>query len=261
MHAYAFSDRERVLRDLPEHMRDLYRTGAYYVSVPPGLAPTYEEGYWGTVVDPDGNRRDRLVERRQHLDDVCAELAYMAMHGPCRFLDAGCGLGWVLSALDERWDKHGIELSRFAAEHASQYAPVRVASLEELPYGPASFDLVLCHHVIEHLVAPERGLAELRRVLRPGGKLILGTPDFDGGAARRWRENYRLTFDPTHVSLFGSDSMHRFLRDHGFRIERVERPYFQTRHFTRENLLRQLDADAVSPPFYGSFMTFYAERI
>ena len=91
--------------------------------------------------------------------------------------------------------------------------------------------------------------------------LILGTPDFDSGAARRWGARYRLVHDPTHISLFTNDSMHRFLRDHGFDIEYVDYPYFETRYFTSENLARQLDATSeVSPPFYGSFMTFYSRK-
>jgi hypothetical protein len=54
--------------------------------------------------------------------------------------------------------------------------------------------------------------------------------------------------------------MHRFLRDHGFIIDRVEYPYFETRYFTQENLMRLFDTDRISPPFYGNFMTFYCRK-
>jgi hypothetical protein len=54
--------------------------------------------------------------------------------------------------------------------------------------------------------------------------------------------------------------MHRFLRHNGFLIERVDYPFFETRHFTEENLLRMLDTGTVSPPFYGNFMTFYCRK-
>ena len=46
----------------------------------------------------------------------------------------------------------------------------------------------------------------------------------------------------------------------GFRIDQVEYPYFDTQWFDRENLLKMLGTDGISPPFYGNFMTFYCTR-
>ena len=60
--------------------------------------------------------------------------------------------------------------------------------------------------------------------------------------------------------ISSNDSMHRFLRDHGFVIDRVEYPFFETRHFTLENLARLFDTSKISPPFYGNFMTFYCHK-
>lgn len=253
-------DREQMLRALPRLMERLYESGDYFVRVPPGRAAAYEETYWHEVTDPDGRRRNRLEERDAHVADVQEELTFVRSLGGGRLLDAGCGLGFFLSALDESWERHGLELSRFAAEHAAKYGDIRVGSIEDCPYEDAAFDVVLCHHVIEHLEDPLRGLRELRRVLRPGGFLVLGTPDFDSGAARRYRERYRLLADPTHISLFSNDSMHRCLRDHAFRIRRVHYPYFATRHFSEASLLRLLDDTQTSPAFYGNFMTFYCQR-
>ena len=79
--------------------------------------------------------------------------------------------------------------------------------------------------------------------------------------ANRFGADYRLLRDPTHISLFSNDSMHRFLRAHGFHIDAVDYPFFETRHFTADNLVQMLDRDDVSPPFYGSFMTFYCTRV
>ena len=91
------------------------------------------------------------------------------------------------------------------------------------------------------------------------GVFILGTPNFDSGAARRYGNKFRLLNDPTHISLFSSDSMHRCLRDLGFFIEKVEYPYFDTYWFTKENLLKLLNPNTISPPFYGSNMTFFCK--
>ena len=250
--------RQSVLANLSSHMRSLYETGAYYVGVPPATPSEFEEGYWHEVTDPDGRRRNRLLEREQVLEDLTAELAYVRSLKPGRVLDAGCGLGWFLSALEPAWERHGLELSSFAAEHARQFAEVRQSRLEDCDYPDDYFDAVLCHHVIEHIPDPTAAMRQLYRIIRPGGSLVLGTPDFDSGAARRWGARYRLLHDPTHISLFSNDSMHRFLRSQGFHVDWVDYPYFDTRHFTTENLLRLRDATSdVSPPFYGNFMTFY----
>ena len=246
--------------DLATAMRDLYITGSYYASIPPRKT-SYEEDYWGEIVDPDGKRRDRSAEREMHLADIANELAFINSLPGGRALDIGCGLGWLLSALDEKWEKYGIELSAYAAERAGQYAEVFTGSLLDYRVPEASFDLVIMHHVIEHMEDPVANIKMVRELLKHGGKIVLGTPDFDSGCARRFGLNYRLLNDPTHISLFSSDSMHRFLRDHGFAINKVDFPYFETRHFTLENLQRLFDADHVSPPFYGNFMTFYGERL
>jgi len=255
------NEREALVARLPELMRSLYETGAYFVSIPPGGDSQFEEGYWHEIVDPDGNRRDRLAEREQSLRDLEAELAFIRSLPPGTILDAGCGLGWFLSALDDGWKRYGLELSHFAAEHARQFADVRTVRLEDCPFPEEFFDVVFCHHVIEHLPDPLRGLEQLRRILKVGGRLVLGTPDFDSGAARRYRGDYRLVRDPTHISLFSNDSLHRFLRDNGFHIDYVDYPFFDTRHFTKETLLRLFDAQTTSPAFYGNFMTFYCTRI
>src|SRR5690606_21592077 len=125
-------------------------------------------------------------------------------------------------------------VSEFAIEHASHYGHIYQGCLENAEYPDQHFDLVVIYHVIEHVQNPQKLLKEIRRILKPHGWLILGTPDFDSGAARRFGENYRMLHDTTHISLFSNDSMHRFLRDHGFRIEWVEYPYFETRYFNQD---------------------------
>lgn len=242
--------------DLAAAMRGFYETGAYYVSIPPGET-SYEENYWGEIVDPDGKRRNRLEERERYLDDLGAEIAFIGALRPGRVLDVGCGLGWLLSTLGDEWQTFGIEVSAFATEYAREHGEVVTGELLDCPFTKDSFDLVVMHHVIEHMADPVANILKVRELLAPGGHLILGTPDFDSGCARRFGTNYRLLNDPTHISLFSNDSMHRFLRDHGFKIVGVDYPFFETRHFTPEILQRLFETDRVSPPFYGNFMTFY----
>jgi D-sedoheptulose 7-phosphate isomerase len=232
----------------------------YFVRRRPVRPADFEQAYWGTVVDPDGNRRDRSAERHKHLADVAAELAAINDLPPGRILDVGCGLGFLLSGVADGWDKHGVEVSGYAAARAQTWGRIHHGDLESAAYPDDHFDVVVMHHVIEHMEDPGAALVEARRVLRCSGLLILGTPDFDSGCARRFGDGYRLLHDPTHISLFSNESMHRFLRDHDFEIESVDYPYFETGYFTAENLLKLLDPEGVSPPFYGNFMTFYCRK-
>ena len=246
--------------DLRQRMAALVETGDYFVRRDRPGKPDFEAAYWHEVVDPDGVARNRLEERERHLEDIDYIVDFVRTLEPGKVLDVGCGPGFFLSALDLAWRRHGIELSEFAAERASRQGDIHVGTLLDGPYGDDEFDLVLMHHVIEHCEDPVANIEVIRRILKRDGCLVIATPDFDSGCARLFGANYRLLADETHIRLFSSDSMHRFMRDHEFRIRRVEYPFFDTRYFTEENLLRLSDTTTVSPPFYGNFMTFFCDN-
>ena len=241
-------------------MGELYLTGEYFIHLAPR---TPEDGtdYWSDATDPDGKIRHRLLERSQYLSSISAEIKYIAKLKPGAVLDIGCGPGWLLSQLNSRWKRFGIEPSKHAASVAEKYASIFEGTLEDFVFRKDSFDLVVAYHVIEHIRDPLTAIKTIHQLLRPGGTLIIGTPDFDSGCARRFGSQFRLLHDATHISLFSNDSMHRFLRNHGFKITSVDYPYFETSWFTRTNLLRLLNKKTTSPPFYGNFMTFYCRKI
>lgn len=244
--------------DLKGLMNSLYDNLLYYASIPPEGNVDFEESYHCTATDPDGNIRHLLEEREHSLAGIKEITDYLNDLVPGKILDIGCGLGWLLSYLSKDWDKHGIEVSKFASNHATQFGNIHNGTLED--FDRTGFDVIVMNHVIEHLSDPIGALNKIHSLLKPDGIFIIGTPDFDSAAARRYRSNFRLLHDPTHVSLFSSDSMHRCLRDFGFKILHVEYPYFDTPWFTKDSLLRILDDKGISPPFYGSAMTFFCRK-
>jgi SAM-dependent methyltransferase len=111
---------------------------------------------------------------------IRAELGRLPLPGQARVLDAGCGSGRTLADLVAYGDVSGIELHEDAAEVARSrgHGEVRVGRLEELPWADASFDLITCLDVIEHTPDDRMALAELRRVCRPGGWLLVTVPAY-----------------------------------------------------------------------------------
>ncbi len=240
-------------------------TTPYYRTRELSAPPDYD-AYWTDVVDPDGVRRDRTStqERDQYLADIDQEIQFVrGLHPAARtLLDVGCGLGWFLWGVGDGWEaKVGVEVSEFAIQETWALNP-SVHVIRTLDTGPdayGQFDVVFCHHVIEHTESPERFLSDIRHAMSPGGHLVIATPDFGGACARRFGENYRMLHDKTHVSLFSNASMHRFLRDFGFTIDNVEYP-FPERYATAETWERWNDTSKMSPPWPGNWITFYCRR-
>lgn len=139
-------------------------------------------------------------------------------------LDAGCGDGEFVAFL-HGLGLHvtGIDLSATAVEKARRRnlaVDLQVGSLErELPFAKATFDVIWCTEVLEHLFDVHRTLAEFNRVLRDGGLLLLTTP-YHG-----LLKNLLITFhsfdrhfnpDISHVRFFTRRTLERCLRRTGF---------------------------------------------
>ncbi|MBA7636687.1 Ubiquinone biosynthesis O-methyltransferase [subsurface metagenome] len=224
--------------------------------------PNYTQSDWTlSSVDPDGKLRNILEEREDKLKNWYGDdISYVNKLKPGRILDIGCGPGFFLSAIDERWEKHGIEPSSQAAEYAKSINDINVISgrLEDANYPKGFFDIVYVYHVIEHLSDPKAMLKEVNRIVKLGGRLIVGTPNIDSFCARRFKQNFRLLQDPGHIILFGSHTLCSLLKAYGFQVGKIKYPFFRTKYFTMKNLLRLFDTSKVSPPFYGNIMTAYA---
>ena len=149
-----------------------------------------------------------------------------------RVLDVGCSSGYLARPLAERGNTIvGIELDPEAAREAEAFCErVLVGDVEtmELPLEAASFDVVLCGDVVEHLRDPEAALARLRPLLRPGGRVVLSTPNVANWAIRlallagRWRYTDRGILDRSHAHLFTRSTLRETLEGAGYRVERID---------------------------------------
>ncbi len=157
----------------------------------------------------------------------------LAAERGCRtVLDVPCGEGAFLARLAEMGlDGHGADLvNRLgAADERFRTADMNAA----LPYGDASFDAVVCIDGIEHLERPFDFVRECRRIVRPGGVLIVSTPNISA-LRSRWRWlltgfhnkqkvplNERAPTAWHHVGLLAFPQLRYLLHRHGFRITAI----------------------------------------
>jgi 2-polyprenyl-3-methyl-5-hydroxy-6-metoxy-1,4-benzoquinol methylase len=140
-----------------------------------------------------------------------------------RVLDIGCATGALLEKLRDRgWQPRGVEICTPSAHYARQRRGLAVSELplEENRFPAGEFDLVLASHLIEHLNDPASFVREVRRILTPGGRFILTTPNIDGFQARLFRSRWRSAiFD--HLYLFSVKTLSALLEQTGFAVERI----------------------------------------
>jgi len=139
---------------------------------------------------------------------------------PGRVLDVGCGDGARLEILRARgWDVRGVDPDPRAVEAARRRLGDRVTEggLEDAPFAPGSFDVVLLEHVLEHVEDPVDLLRRCRGLLRPGGRLSAVTPNVEGLGHRTFKAAWRGLEPPRHLTLFGPKSLEAAARRAGFR--------------------------------------------
>jgi 2-polyprenyl-3-methyl-5-hydroxy-6-metoxy-1,4-benzoquinol methylase len=138
-------------------------------------------------------------------------------------LDIGCATGALLETLREKgWRTKGVEISTPQADYARMKRNLDVSSLplEENHFPAESFQAVLASHLIEHLNDPASLVREVYRILAPGGRFFVTTPNIAGFQARffgpRWRS---AIFD--HLYLFSKKTLNRMLEQTGFRTGKI----------------------------------------
>ena len=137
-----------------------------------------------------------------------------------KVLDLGCNTGYgsrILKAAGA--DVTGVDVSPEAIAIArKKYGPAGIEFLctdgGRLPFAERSFDLVTSFQVIEHLVDQTQFLEEIQRVIKPGGRVILTTPN----GPLRLHPGTR-PWNPFHVREFSADELHRLLRGYFPKVE------------------------------------------
>ena len=145
---------------------------------------------------------------------------FLAAQPGGKLLDVGCGsgerlekmrrLGWTVSGID--FDAEAVRVAR------DRGLDVSCGTIPGTWFPTEAFDAVTMNHVIEHVPHPIELLEECNRILKPGGKVVLTTPNSSCWGHKLFEEHWRGLEPPRHLHVFCPSSIEQTLRRAGFGV-------------------------------------------
>ncbi len=139
-----------------------------------------------------------------------------------KILDIGCGSGDTLSLLQSvGWECYGLDIDTHAidAAHKRGLKHAALGSYEAMKkYQDNFFDVIRLYHVIEHLPDPSDCLKLARKKLKPGGEIIIGTPNIGSIIARIARQYWYNLDCPRHLYLFTPFTLRKLLQKNNWTV-------------------------------------------
>lgn len=230
-------------RELPAYRHEGWRIeacagcGFVYLANPPDYAALVDEFAWEKMAKAEAERRLKSRPISKRLSNATRwrlrlagnrDVRVAARVGGGNVLDIGCGGG--RQAFLEAGTPFGIEISRALHAAADEkmrarggYA-VHAPALDGLKSFPdAMFDGVIMNSYLEHEAQPAAVLAEVQRVLKPGGRVYVRVPNFGGVNRRVTGRNWCGFRYPDHVNYFTVSSLRAMTRNAGFGMRLLNR--------------------------------------
>lgn len=202
---------------------DIYKAYAtYYTHSPTSGVRSLHSNFMSTmlrllvnaVTSLSGLGKERRNVTNMHLNEL----------SPGRLLEIGCGDGEFLDRMKGfGWRVEGVDFDVKAACAAKEKfgIEVKVGRLEDMHYPEGSFDAVTLRHVIEHVFDPIATMREVCRILKPGGTVVVLTPNADSLGLRTFGTNWRGLEPPRHVQLFTPRTLNSVARKAGLETIRA----------------------------------------
>lgn len=220
------------------------------------LARYYPDEYWG-----GSEPTQKWIESSQS-----EKTSFLARCGLASgsILDVGCGAGFFLRALDARnWERFGVETGEAAARTAQRAVGsghVFAGTLAQSAWAGSKFDVVTFWSALEHTNEPRANLREAKRIIKPGGSLIVQVPNAASYQARLFGGKWFALDAPRHRYHFTLSLLDRLLSEIGFEVYRVT--YFSKAHNShalRQSLKAKLltnDSSAISHSLFYVSLPF-----
>jgi 2-polyprenyl-3-methyl-5-hydroxy-6-metoxy-1,4-benzoquinol methylase len=163
-----------------------------------------------------------------------------------KLLDIGAGNGEFLYRMKKLgWSVEGTEFDPTAAKFAeSNYdVKVHVGELLDIALPSSTYDVITLNHVIEHVYEPERFLQECKRLLAPGGRIVILTPNSQSLGHSLFKQHWRGLEIPRHLTIFSVDNFASmadrvgFIREKLTSTARISRYLFSTSVHIRQGRL------------------------
>jgi 2-polyprenyl-3-methyl-5-hydroxy-6-metoxy-1,4-benzoquinol methylase len=161
---------------------------------------------------------------------INAKRALIHINGLARvrgtLLDIGCFCGVFLNmAAQDGWECHGLEPLVMPAIYARGRFGLHVVTdtLRDDTFPLEFFDVVTAFQVFEHMVDPAGDVARIRRLLKPGGLLVIEVPNIDTASVKLLKAKHRH-FVEDHVSFFSAKTLGHLLERIGFRVRKIYYP-------------------------------------
>lgn len=155
--------------------------------------------------------------------DFDISVMYLPAQPNGRLLEVGCGSGQMLKFMqDLGWCVEGVDFDPAAVENAkAKGLQVRLGTLESQEYPEDYFDAIIMSHLIEHVHDPLQLLRECNRILRPGGNLVVVTPNGESWGHKLYGDAWRGLEPPRHLHVFTIPSLHCLAEKAGFKKLRI----------------------------------------
>jgi 2-polyprenyl-3-methyl-5-hydroxy-6-metoxy-1,4-benzoquinol methylase len=162
----------------------------------------------------DEERRLAVLNAKKRLDLI------RQFRSSGTLLEVGCARGDFLRVARDHFTAAGVEPNEELARDAVEFAPIHQGLIETYPH--IGYDIAASFHVIEHTDSPRRFLEEIAARVRPGGLIVIETPNIHSVPFRLMKSRWRQLI-PEHYFFFDEKTMKRLLENAGFKVERIAR--------------------------------------
>jgi len=186
----------------------------------------YEKGYYTgeadySYFDESKNKKVVIAARLSQVKNISK---FVNLNN-ARLLDIGCSFGGFLEAVSKLYpscDLYGTEISDFAYHHLKKNSKTKIfkGDINQTNFPPQFFDVITMLEVIEHLPSPRKDLGTVQKLLKPGGLLVIQTPNV-GSLEARIKKGRFTNFLPGHLVLFSRKTLRQLLKRAGFKVKKL----------------------------------------